>query len=60
MGKKKKNDQDGQKNWFFVAGALIAAVIALVLAFMAGRDFFWGAVPDPEQDPEQDKTKENE
>lgn len=43
-----------KKNWTFAAIALILAVAAVVIAFIAGKKFS----EDPDQDPDQDYEDE--
>lgn len=61
MSKKKKNkDPQAKKPWFFVIGSLIAAVISLILAFLAGRDYFYESFPEDQEEEDQEEEDQGE
>jgi hypothetical protein len=59
MGKKKKQKEQARRNWFFLIGALIASVVGLSLAFLAGKNFDQD-YPDDSPDDNPDDNPENE
>lgn len=63
MSKKKKRKSSGQINWILFGGSLVAVLIGLVLAFMAGRgtdlsNLLGGG--DPDRDPGDELQDQNQ
>jgi len=51
MSKKKDKEPDKKTNWFFIIGAVVAALLAVTFGFLAGHNY----EPGPEQPDDIDK-----